>query len=547
MAFISAAGLCALAGVLLGIDLFYAATVPVPVRGGAYREGVVGQPAFVNPVFAGDNEADIDLTRILFSNLPALSDSIKSSGYGKVWDVRLRDGTLWHDGEPLTSDDVLFTIRTIQDPDARSPLLPLWQGVRAERVSGREVRLTLPSPYAYFTSTLQELRPIPQHLFGSIPASNFKLSNYILENPVGDGSYKFASFTRRADGFITEYALERVSVKGEGAPYFDGITFKFYEDEDALLTAYNNRAIDGFGGVQYGRLRALTVRYEISTLQLPQYYAVFFNQSANPVLRDKAVRTALVYATPQRELIAKIFDGRALPVTGPLTPLMEGYASGTREVVDAGSDKAAALLDQAGWQVGADGVRALPGAVVSTQKNGASVPQALRLEFTLTVPEVPFLLTTASMLQEAWSKIGVKVAIQSHSLREMDEIVLKPRNYKLLLFGNLFGSNPDLFSFWHSSQRLYPGLNLALYSNPTADIFLDSVRRNFDPQGRATDLATLQSMIAGDVPAIFLYAPDYLYVTWPGIHGFKTQSFALPSDRLQGIATWYSKTARMFK
>lgn len=119
----------------------------------------------------------------------------------------------------------------------------------------------------------------------------------------------------------------------------------------------------------------------------------------------------------------------------------------------------------------------------------------------------------------------------------------------MILFGNIFGNSdsPDLSSFWHSSERFYPGLNLALYENKTADSLIQSIRKTLNNTKRQADLASLQSLIVQDRPAIFLYSPHYLYITKNWLKGFNKKFISSASDRFENIGKWYVKTARVFK
>ncbi len=192
--------------IFIAVDFFNKKTVLKPISGGEYIEGVVGQPSFINPIIVGNNDAARDLTELLFSNLSDLSESKKISEDGKIWNIRLKENIFWQDNQPIISDDIIFTIRIIQDPDSRSPLFSYWQGVLAERISERELKLTLSEPYAFFESAIKELRPIPKHLFENIPAANLRLSEYNLE-PIANGPFKFLSFEKDRSGFIKEYHL----------------------------------------------------------------------------------------------------------------------------------------------------------------------------------------------------------------------------------------------------------------------------------------------------------------------------------------------------
>ena len=124
---------------------------------------------------------------------------------------------------------------------------------------------------------------------------------------------------------------------------------------------------------------------------------------------------------------------------------------------------------------------------------------------------------------------------------------IRTRNYQMLLFGNILKHNPDVFAFWHSSERFFPGLNLSLYENKKVDTLLESIRKNFNIDARKKDIEKLQDFIVNDYPAVFLYSPNYLYVTTNKLKGFETTAIVTPADRFDGIATWHFNTKRVFK
>ncbi len=280
-------------------------------------------------------------------------------------------------------------------------------------------------------------------------------------------------------------------------------------------------------------------------MRSPKYYAVFLNSTAQPALKDKNVRLALNYATDKKSLIKKIFEGRALPVYGPLVLGMKGFVNFGAEGYSEENfslEKAGQILEAGGWRLNEDGVR-----------EKKSKKESQRLEFDLAVPQISFLTETAELIKEDWSKIGVKLNLIVRSPSEINEEIIKTRNYKMLLFGNVFSNtdSPDLSSFWHSSERFYPGLNLSLYENKTADALIESIRRNLNEKSRQRDLTALQSLIINDLPVIFLYSPNYLYITKPFLGGFDSSTaeheISLPSDRFKDVENWYIKTAKVFK
>lgn len=514
---------------------FYRNTVEIPVVSNQYTEGIIGQPIFINPVISGTNDVDRDLSEIVFSDLLDLTDHYTTSEDGKIWNVFLKSDLLWDDGKPLTSDDVIFTVETIQNPESRSPLFPTWQGVITERISELEMEFTLRTPYAFFLNNLKELKIIPEHIFGTIPAANSKLSSYNLE-PIGSGPYKFVSFQKRKDGFITEYNFEVNENYALEKPFIQELTVKFFPNTAELIKAFNNKKIDGFGDLNPKNIGDLKLGHQILEINMPRYYAIFFNPNSQEALKRELVKSALELATDKNKIVETVFNSRASIVHQPLLPIIPGYQPETDVVREFSIEKANELLDEGKWRKNEDGTR--------EKKIGKNL---IKLEFDIIVPQIPFLEETVNILKEDWKAIGVKLNPIILNPTDVVNEVIKTRNYQMLIFGNILKLNPDIFSFWHSSERFYPGLNLALYENKKVDNLLEAIRKNFDEESREEELEQLQSLINEDKPAIFLFSPTYLYVGPKNLGGLEEKVLSKPSDRFENVNKWYLKTARVFK
>src|SRR3989344_356205 len=307
---LGAAGLVFIvSGIFFGLQTFYSETEAKPVEVGSYVEGVIGQPIAINPLIVGDNDPDRDLIELLFASLSDIAQTIKSDEAKKVWTITLKTDLLWSDGEEITSDDVLFTISVIQDPDARSPYFATWQGVLAEKSTEHELKLTLKNPYAFFEDNIQNLKVAPSHIFDNIPPQNFRLSDYNLK-PVGSGPYLFNGYTKRPDGFIEKYELiANPNYAGQKA-YIRKFTVKFFANKSDAIDALNGKKIDGLGGLEKSDLDDLTINHHVVTASRPRYYAVFLNQSTSLPLKEKGVRLALHYATNRSALLADVLDNQ---------------------------------------------------------------------------------------------------------------------------------------------------------------------------------------------------------------------------------------------
>ena len=529
--------------------LFTNVTKAVPAVGGEYVEGVIGQPEYVNPVIAA-SETDLDLVKMVYSNLNDVADSITVSSDTRTWTVHLKDGLTWQDGQKLTSDDVVFTVQSIQNPDAHSPLYASWQGVAVSRMSELEVQFTLVNPYAFFADNLANLYLVPKHLFADTPPGNWHLSDYNLK-PIGSGAYKFSSFEKNSDGFITGYNLEAWNGNNSN-PLIQNFNFQFVTDENALVAAFNNGQIDSFGNASPEDLSQIARPYDSFAWHTSGYYAVFFNQSKNLALQDPAVRLALASSLDRSSIVDQVLNNHGLPDAGPIPPDAANFA-----LIRATSslDLASTTLTQAGWvfpdasavasSSDASDTTVMPSPQFRSKTVKGSV---IPLVVNLTVPQIDFLAKTAALLQSAWQSIGVQVNIMPDSATDIANQTIKNRDYEALLFGNVLGPSSDLYSFWDSSQRFYPGLNLAIYSNPKVDAAIEGARQQTSSTIIAADMATAQNDIVNDNPAIFLYSPDYVYVTNKNVQGIATGTLLSdPSNRFRGVLSWYLNTARVLK
>ncbi len=508
-------------------------TRAVPTVGGEYTEGMLGQPEYINPVIAS-SQADLDLVKMVYSNLQDLSDSITPSADLKTWDVRLKQGLTWQDGQQLTSDDVIFTVQSIQNPDAKSPLAESWQGVTVNRVSELEVQFTLTNPYAFFGDTLDNLYILPKHLFADTPPGNWHLSDYNLK-PVGSGPYQFVSYDKNSDGFISSYQLAAWNGTVEAHPLIQNFTINFFNDENTLVQAFNDGMIDGFGNASPEDIAEITRPDNTFAWPTSAYYAVFFNQSVNLGLQDPAVREALSVAVDRNALINAALGGNGTPAYGPIPQGAQNYSAVTP--VTSSAAFAESLLDNAGWTMSSSSV------FRSKTIKGVTVP----LVVNLTVPQIDFLAKTASYLQTAWQAIGVQVNVIPVASNDIVNSLIPARNYESLLFGNVLGPSSDLYSFWDSSQDFAPGLNLSLYNNPTVNSLIERARQNTSSTAIANELAAAQADIVADYPAVFLYSPDYVYVSNKTIQGISPGFLTDPSDRFREVEGWYLNTARVLK
>lgn len=529
LSFVLALGIFVISGFfLLGIFIRNN-TKPAPAIGGEYSEAIVGQPAFINPLLA-DTFTDKTISRLTFSSVADLAEKIESDKSGKIWRVRLKEGLRWSDGEKLTSDDVIFTLQKIQDPQTSSPFFGSWQGVVANRASELEVQFNLSSPYGFFADNLANLYPVPKHIFADTPASNWRLAEYNLE-PIGSGAYTFDTLKKQEDGFISKYALKPNKFYSGNQPFIGAVVFNFFTSQKDAIASFNSGFSDGLPQVFPEDIKELKRTYDLHSFPLSNYYAVFFNESQSIALENPEVRKALSLAVNRDLIIKNALSGHGKKQAGPLPQSGE-----TSEFQNFNREVASQILENSGWKIGEGGIRE------KKIKN-----ELVKLEVQFVSPEKDFLKKTAEMISEDWRAVGVDVKLQTLSAEELLSNQVKNRSYQALLFGNLVNSSEDLFSFWHSSERFYPGLNLSIYNNKNVDRLIEDVRESLTVENKNAAQNELLRLIDRDVPAIFLYSQPYLFLTTKDIQGIEETKLEDFSDRAKEIRNWYVKVSRTFK
>ena len=616
--------------IFLLINFYFENTEIKPARGGNFVEGVIGSPRFINPLYAPLNEVDQDLTELLFSGLMKYNEKgeiIPDLGQceikeeGKVYECYLKENIFWHDGEKLTADDVIFTIKIVQDPAYQSPLRVNWLGIEVEKISGLAVRFKLKNSYPPFLEYLT-IKILPKHIWENVSAQSFALSDYNLK-PIGPGPYQFKELKRDEFGKPISLTLILNPRYFGKIPNFSQVTFRFFEKEKDLILAYQAKEIQGFSLLDPKLLNELCCHFAFS---LPRYFAIFFNPGKSKVLAEREVREALNYGTNKKEILEKVIENQGEVVDSPILPEIYNFAQ-PNKTYQFDLEKAKEILDKAGFKENEGGKRiktlktelefqfqsdlktgSRGKEVEELQKCLAKDPEiyptgeitgffgnstkeavilfqekykkeilepwgfekgtglvskttrdklneicfekpveTLPLSFTLVTVEQPFLIEMANLLKEQWKTLGVEVNIQTFDLPTLEREIIKPRNYEALLFGQVLGSILDPYPFWHSLQKIDPGLNLALYENKEVDKLLEEGRKTQDLIERKKIYEEFQNLLIEDSPAVFLLNPDYIYFVSPEIKGIKEGLIVDPSKRFSQIENWYIKTKRVWK
>ena len=544
----------------------------LPTQGGTYTEGIIGYARFINPLLSY-TDADKDMTSLIYSGLlkptpegKLVADLAKSwtvSDDGLTYDFILKDSIFFHDGSPITTDDIEFTIEKAQDSLIKSPRADNWNGVKVTKISPTEISFTLKKPYSPFLENMT-LGILPKHLWANIDDDAFDI-NTLNREPIGSGPYMIKKAYKDETGIYDHYDLVPFDKYAGGIANIQHVIVKFYKNETDALSAYKDHTIDALGGIEPVNATSIKDSKDGMVLNtpLPRIFGLFFNQSSNPVLVNKEVRQALDISIDRNALINTILNGWGSPAKSPIPQSLEAdtisadssstnasnlapnLAASTSnqtlstaissQYIDAGKK----ILTDKGWKLNANGV-------FEKQTKSGKTTQTQTLAFTISTSNVPELKQTAEILKDTWTKLGANVTIQIFEPSDLTQKVIRPRKYDTLLFGNVVGRDLDLYPFWHSSQRNDPGLNIALYTNIKADKALETIRNTSDESKKADAYTSFENEIQNDIPAVFLYSPDYIYATTEKVHNLQISNITSPAERFMNIQAWYIDTKKVW-
>ena len=534
----------ALGGVLLlvsvlGFSMYTVAVTYVPDKGGVFREGVAGEPFSINPLL-DSSDTDNDLTALLFRGLTRIDERGRMVGdLAESWTItndtdytfRLKPDQRWHDGAPITTDDVMFTIGILRDPSVQGlPVLTrTWRSVEVERVDDLTVRFSLSEPYAPFLE-FTSIGLLPEHLYGELPAVELA-SDFLPGLPVGSGPFRITEMTAE------HVRLEPNPLDDVDDAFIEALDMRFYPDSPSLITAFGNQEIDGISRILPSSVDAVSALEDLTMLSTVQagYASVRLNlDSPNaPFFQEKLVRQALYYGLDRDALINDAVVGQGVVAHSLFTPNNWAYsASAKRYNYD--PQQANALLDEAGWtDSDGDGVR---------DKAGQA------LQFVLhTNNDDPVHRQLVELIASQWAELGVR-AVPTPD--EIDLVglaadVLTRSRFDAVLATWLTGGDPDPYSLWHSSQADGGGQNYGKWRDERADALLEQARATTDINQRRELYAQFQDIFAEEVPALMLYHPVYSYGVSNRIHNAQIGDISNPSQRFNSFADWYIVTRRV--
>lgn len=418
--------------------------------------------------------------------VPVLAESYKVSDDHMRITVRLRPNIFWHDGKPITADDVKFTMDKIQDPKVAALNKSGYFSKldRLEVVDDRTVVFHWKEPYAPSVYALTQLTPMPKHVY-DVPDFDKNPAN---RKPVGSGPYKFEEW--RMSQYISVVRNEDYYGK---KPYLDRVIFRVIEDDAVALNALKAGELD--------EMRVSQIQWEKQTVDddftskfnklhyyIPSYNYIGWN-CRTEWFKDRRVRLAMTKLFDRESVNAKIYSGYAKMISGPFYINSWAYDRSVKPHPFDPQD-AKRLLREAGW--------------VDSDGDGIRDKDGIKFEFEIVIHAGSITAKQfAELLQEELRKAGVSMKIRRLEGATFFEKVDEGRFDACMLAWQL-DLDPDIFDTFHSSQVPPLGLNHVFYSNARVDSLLELGRVTFEQDERAAIYHEIHRLMHLDQPYTFI-------------------------------------------
>ncbi len=485
--------------------------------GGTYTEATLGEVDSMNPLFA-TTSSEKTLSRLMFATISTidysghpgigLAKSILPSENGKVWTVRLREDLKWSDGEPITNDDVIFTINLIKNPAVNSIFETNFSNVNVSENEQGEIVFTLPASYADFISALN-VPVLPQHILGNVNPKNLVEDNF-SKSPVTSGAFTFNAVQSSADGQEVYYLSANPDFY-KGKSMLNSFAIHTYASSDAIIKAINSSAVTATAALSGSDTEKITAsQFLIKNSSLNSGAFIFFNTTSETV-KNRNLRAAI-----RQGINIDLIRSQAPETLALDYPLISS-------------------------QIKLDTYPEIPSYNQEEAKNKiAELSGNEPINVEIATVSSGYLPKIANAVAEELKNLGINanVSVYEESQEFLTNIISR-RNYDILIYEIELGADPDLLPYYHSSQVSSSGLNLSNYRNALVDDLLLGARDTLDETLRIRKYETFLEYWVADVPAIGLYRPNLTYIYNRNVRTYSNNNILVTAlDRFTDINTW---------
>lgn len=445
----------------------------------SYSEGMIGQPSSFLPSQVV-TQNDRTISRLLYRGLftydiygtliPDLAETWEVSEDGLVYTIKIKDNQHWSNGKKIVAEDLIYTSFKVAE----------LNGVATDKVDDVTVRYILPNKYSPFLSLLT---------MGIMPVNAEEKMNPL--KPITSGDFS-VGFVEKSGSLVKKVVLATTKEQYD----IKKLIFRYYSNEDELVTASKLGEIDGFVSKDPHDLPHFS-NYKFPLQGI--YYALFFNLR-NESLKDLTLRQDLAKTLGVKDIVLD----KGIPVEGPISRNIYTDRGIKLDLYELGYSK--------------------------------SIPNK---ELTITIADLPGQNEFAKRIKDSWEdRLDININIRKVDPDKISADIIQPRDFEILLYGQEVGRDPDRYVNWHSSQKDYPGINISGFEHIRSDRALEEGRNELTNEGRVVHYHEFQKVVSEQVPAIFLYHPFMNYYISKHIQGVGDKYTFTQYDRFMDFANW---------
>lgn len=512
-----------------------------PKRGGTLNLALWNKPVGdFNPI-TNDDTYGSNIMGLMYDGLwryddklqpqPSLAESWEWNDEYTKLTFHLRKDVTFHDGTPFTAKDVVFTYKAIWHPKYVGPRNTGWdaikgyaeytKGIKGETAANFEKGIVtatgiegLYAPDDY--TVVFELKQADAPFFtGQIvypPVDSSKYGNLTV-NLWGSGSDPFNAFPNGTGSFrMKEYVEGQYALLAAydsyygGRPYMDKILYRVV-DSNVAVGEMQRGTLD-YVEANPGEMKSYKAMNHVSVTEYPDfvYQQMYFNTMAWP-FDDKRVRQAAAYAIDRQAIIDNLMEGHASSLYTPIHPLTWAFSEDVNTYAY-NPAKAKQLLDEAGWKVGADGVRVKDGKRLSVELLYPNAGNQVRIR-------------TAPVVQQWLNAVGFDVKLGGYDFGTIIDKVFTSFDFQLSFMGFSLSIDPDPTGVWDKGSYVPDGFNPTGWYTDRSEELIKAARATLDIEERMGLYAEWQKLWADDIPSYFFYAPNTIVASNKRLSGFR--------------------------
>ncbi|MBR3131852.1 hypothetical protein IKG33_00340 [Candidatus Saccharibacteria bacterium] len=486
--------------------------------GGTYTEATLGEVSSMNPLFATTSSEKV-LSRLMFATIATidrsghpgvgLAKSISPSENGKIWTMKLKEGLKWSDDEPITNEDVIFTMELIKNPAVNSIYDANLSNVKVSENENGEVVFTLPTAYADFITALV-IPVVPKHALEDADPKALVEDDF-SNTPITSGAFSLNAIQNGTNNNERVIYLSANQNYYKGMPMLGGFAIHTYVNQDEIISAINAGSVTATAELSGPEAEKIaTGQFNVKKSSLNSGAFLFFNTKSES-MKNTEMRSAIRMGLNLEKIRESAPDTLALDY-----PLLNS-------------------------QIQIENYPEIPSYDFETAKARISeLAGENKLSLNVATVNSGYLPGIAESIAEELRNLGFEVNVSTYEEnQEFINNIISRKSYDILIYEVELGADPDLLPYYHSSQASTSGLNLSNYRNALVDDLLLGARDTLDTSLRIKKYESFLEYWVTGVPAIGLYQPNLTYYYNRNVRTYNNDIRLVTAlDRFSDVTEW---------